>query len=143
MKWFGGILCIAMVSLLLTHCSKGGNGASETDPNHVLDFSDTTYPVIEITTPTADQEFKSGTAISISGKITDNSLYQGSINIKDEGTGNTVKDQAYEIHGLSSYNYTLNWTPSVTKSMSYIITVEFEDHGFNKSSKSIKVKVSP
>ena len=82
MKWFGGILCIGLMSMLFTHCSKGGY--TQTDPNHVIDFSDTTFPVIEITTPTADQEFKSGTAISITGKITDNSLYQGSINIKDE-----------------------------------------------------------
>jgi len=142
MKWFGGILCIAMMSLLFTRCSSGGYG-QETDPNHVLNFSDSTSPVVEITTPTADQEFKSGTAISITGKITDNSLYQGSINIKDEGTGNTVKDQVYEIHGLSSYNYNLTWTPSVTTITSYIITVKFQDHGFNESSKSIKVKINP
>jgi len=142
MKWFGGIFCILMLSLLLTYCSKG-TGEPETDPNHVIDFSDTTYPVIEITTPTADQEIKSGTAISITGKITDNSLYQGSINIKEEVTGITVKDQVYEIHGLSSYNYSLNWTPSVTKVTSYIISVKFEDHGFNESTKSIKVKINP
>jgi len=142
MKWFGGILCIAMMSLLFTHCSSGGYG-QETDPNHVLNFSDSTSPVVEITTPTADQEFKSGTAISITGKITDNSLYQGSIIIKDEGTGITVKDQVYEIHGLSSYNYNLAWTPSVTTITSYIITVKFQDHGFNESSKSIKVKINP
>ena len=142
MKWFGGILCIALVSLFFTHCSSGGYG-QETDPNHVINFSDTTFPVVEITTPTADQEFKSGTAISITGKITDNSLYQGSINIKDELTGNTVKDQVYEIHGLSSYNYNLSWTSVVTKTTSYIITVKFEDHGFNESSKSVKVKINP
>jgi hypothetical protein len=143
MKWFGGILCIALMSLLFTHCSKGGSGAPETDPNHVLDFSDTTFPEIVITTPTDDQEIKSGTAISISGKITDNSLYQGSINIKEEGTGNKVKEQEYEIHGLSSYNFSLNWTPSVTKVTSYIITVAFEDHGFNETTKSVKVKINP
>lgn len=142
MKWFGGILWIALVSLLFAHCSKANSG-TETDPNHVLNFSDTTFPVVEIATPAADQEFKSGTSISITGKITDNSLYQGSINIKEEGTGTTVKDQVYEIHGLSSYNYTLNWTPSVSKTSSYIITVKFEDHGFNETAKSIKVKVNP
>ena len=130
------------MSLLFTHCSSGGYG-QETDPNHVLNFSDSTVPVVEITTPTADQEFKSGTTINITGKITDNSLYQGSINIKDEASGTTVKDQVYEIHGLASYSYNLAWTPSVTKISSYIITVKFEDHGFNESSKSVKVKVNP
>jgi len=142
MKWFGGILCLAVVSFLFTHCSKGGSLQPD-NPNHVLDFSDSTFPVVEITSPAADQEFKSGTAISITGKITDNSLYQGSITIKDEGSGTTVKDQAYEIHGLSSYNYTLNWAPSVSKTTSYIITVKFEDHGFNETSKSVKVKINP
>ncbi len=142
MKWCGGILCIALMSLLFTHCSSGGYG-QETDPNHVLDFSDSTFPVIEITTPTADQEIQSGTNISITGKITDNSLYQGNISIKDEATGNKVKEQQYEIHGLSSYNYSLNWSPSVTKITSYIITVAFEDHGFNETAKSVKVKVNP
>lgn len=143
MKWFGGILSIVITGLLFTACSQGGYGEPETDPNHVIDFSDSTYPVIEITTPTDNQEFKSGNVINISGKITDNSLYQGTINIKDEGTGYSVKDQVYEIHGLSSYNYSLSYTPSVTKTTNYIITVEFEDHGFNKISKNVKVKVSP
>jgi hypothetical protein len=143
MKRIGGILWISMVSLLLANCSKGGYGTTETDPNHVINFSDTTNPVIEITTPTENQEFNSGSTISITGKITDNSLYQGAIKIKDEANGNTVKDQAYEIHGLPSYTYNLAFTPSVTKTTSYIITVEFEDHGFNKSSKSVKVKVNP
>jgi hypothetical protein len=143
MKWMGGILGIALISLLIAACSKGNGLTPDEDPNHIVDFSDTTYPVIEIITPTADQEFKSGSAISITGKITDNGLYQGTINIKDEETGATVKDQAYEIHGLPSYNYNLSYTPSVTKTTSYIITVAFEDHGFNKSSKSVKVKVIP
>jgi hypothetical protein len=143
MNRIGGILWIVLISLLLAACSKGGGLTPDEDPNHIIDFSDTTYPVIEIITPTAAQEFKSGSAISITGKISDNSLYQGSINIKEEGTGATVKDQAYEIHGLPSYNYSLSYTLSVTKTTSYIITVAFEDHGFNKSSKSVKVKVNP
>jgi hypothetical protein len=143
MKWIGGILGILITSLVLSNCSKGGYGAAETDPDHVLNFSDTTFPIIEITTPTDNQEIKSGSTISITGKITDNSLYQGTINIKEEVSGATVKDQAYEIHGLPSYNYNLAYTPSVTKTTSYIITVAFEDHGFNKSSKSVKVKVNP
>jgi hypothetical protein len=143
MKWIGGILWIALISVLLVACSKGGSLTPDEDPNHIVDFSDTTYPVIEISTPTVDQEFKSGSAISITGKITDNGLYQGTINIKDEGTGVTVKDQVYEIHGLPSYNYSLSYTPSVTKTSSYIITVAFEDHGLNKSSKSVKVKIIP
>jgi hypothetical protein len=143
MKGIGGILWIALISLLLAACSKGSGLTSDEDTNHIIDISDTTYPVIEIITPTADQEFKSGSAISITGKITDNSLYQGTINIKDEGTGATVKDQAYEIHGLPSYNYNLTFAPSVTMTTSYTITVAFEDHGLNKSSKNVKVKVIP
>jgi hypothetical protein len=143
MKWFGGILSIILISFLFTACSEGGYGAQVEDLNHIVDFSDSTSPVIEITAPTAGQEFKSGNVINITGKITDNSLYQGTINIKDEETGYSMKDQVYEIHGLSSYNYTLSYTPSVTKITNYIITVAFEDHGFNKSSKTVKVKVSP
>lgn len=143
MKWFGGILSIILISFLFTACSEDGYGAQVEDPNHIVDFSDSTFPVIEITTPTGGQEFKSGNVINITGKITDNSLYQGTINIKDEETGYSMKDQVYEIHGLSSYNYNLSYTPSVTKITNYIITVAFEDHGFNKSSKTVKVKVSP
>jgi hypothetical protein len=143
MKRIGEILWIALMTLLFAACSKGSGSTTEEDTNHIVDFSDTTYPVIEIITPTAGQEFNSGSAISITGKITDNSLYQGTINIKEEGTGAILKDQVYEIHGLPSYNYNLSYTPSVTKTTSYIITVAFEDHGLNKSSKSVKVKVNP
>jgi hypothetical protein len=146
MKRIAGIVIVIGLGIFaLTACSKSGGTATtpQNDPDHVFDFTDTTFPVIEITTPTPDQVFKSGTAINITGKLSDNSLYQGTIKIRDDDKGYDVKEQLYEIHGLTSYNFNYSYTLSVANPTNFSIIITFEDHGFNKSSKSVKIKVNP
>ena len=145
MKRIAGIVVVIGLGIfLLAACSKsGGSATTPDDPNHIVDFTDSTFPVIEITTPTADQVFKSGSPISITGKLSDNSLYQGTIRIRDDDKGYDVKEQQYEIHGLTSYNFNLSYTPTVSNPSNWSVIVTFEDHGFNKSSKTVKIKVNP
>ena len=113
------------------------------DPVHVITENDTSYPVLEITTPTSNQVFTSGSSINITGKVTDNSLYQGTISIRNDATGAIVKEQNYEIHYIGTYNFSLAHILSVTVSTDFTVIVKFEDHGHNQSSKAVQITVNP
>ena len=131
------VLLIAIIS-----CSKGGGTATEEDP-HVFTLGDTTTPIVILNTPTDNQLFANGDIIKVDGKVTDNSLYRGSIKITDDASGAVIKEQLYEIHGLESYNFSIEYKTSVTAVANYKVIVQFEDHGLNANTKSVKVKVNP
>lgn len=136
------VFYIAVIAVIAA-CSKGGVALAE-DAQHVQqDFSDTTFPVIDIRNPADNQVFTSGDIISVQGKVTDNGLYQGSIRIKDDANGTVAKEQLYEIHFYQSYDFSIEYKATVTKITNYTVTVQFEDHGTNVTSKSVKVKVNP
>ena len=135
------LVFFVMVVTAIAACSKGGVAAEE---EHVQqDFSDTTHPVIDIRNPGDNQVFASGDIIKVQGKVTDNALYQGSIRIKDDANEAVAKEQLYEIHFYQSYDFSIEYKATVTKTTNYTVTVQFEDHGTNVTSKSVKVKVNP
>jgi hypothetical protein len=127
-------------------CSKGGTTAVDdgTAGGHGSVPSDTTAPVLSITNPIDNQVFTSGAAFNITGNINDDyGLYQGYVRIVNDANGVELKKQAYEIHGIKSYNFTVPFTPSVTTPADYTVTVFFEDHGNNNVTKLVKIKVNP
>jgi hypothetical protein len=122
-------------------CGKGGAVAEE--EVHVINTSDDTYPVVEVNTPTDNQVFTSGSTINVTGKVSDNSLYQGSITVRNDANGSIVKDQYYEIHYIPTYNFSVSCPISVTAATDFTVTVKFEDHGHNQTVKTVKITVSP
>ncbi|MBL7744104.1 MAG: hypothetical protein JNN00_11565 [Chitinophagaceae bacterium] len=149
MRFFVSYLLL-LVMLWATACSKGGStggddgsGGGNGSP-HVINAQDTIPPVVEINTPTASQVFSSGSTITITGKVTDgDGLYQGSIRITNDATGSVLKEQLYVIHGVTQYNFNITYGVTVTSAADYTVTVMFEDHGLNSTSKSVKVKATP
>lgn len=139
------IMLTASVLLLLS-CSKGGSSGGDDDngPHPGPTVLDTIAPSLVINTPTANQVFTSGSPINVTGRITDDlGLYRGSIRITDDANGNTLKEQAYEIHFVLSYDFSVSYTPTVTTASNYTVTVFFEDHGYNGVAKIVKIKVNP
>jgi len=122
-------------------CTKGG-GAEEA-PHATFDPTDKTYPEVTINTPTDNQVYNSGSVIEVTGNVSDNSLFQGSISIRNDANGLVVKDQAYEIHYIPSYNFSLSCPITVTTPTDFTVSVKFEDHGFNVTAKTVKIKVNP
>lgn len=132
--------------VLLAACSKGGSSSSDDGGGgtHIPSPNDTTAPLLDIYTPTANQVFTSGSIITITGRLTDDlGLYRGTIKITNDANGDILKNQAYEIHGLRLYDFSLSYVTSVTTASDYTVTVSFEDHGYNSVTKSVKVKVNP
>ncbi len=135
---------ITAMAIVFYSCSKGGTVTDDGGGPHVITPTDTTAPEISILTPTINQVFASGNVINITGKITDDyGLYRGTIRVVNDANGAVLMNQAYEIHGLLLYNYNINHTTSVATSTDYTVTVSFEDHGTNITTKSVKVKVNP
>jgi hypothetical protein len=132
--------------LLLAACSKGGSSSSDDTGGgtHIPSPNDTTAPSLDIYTPIANQVFTSGNSINVTGRLTDDlGLYRGTIKITNDANGDILKNQAYEIHGLRLYDFSLSYVTSVTTASDYTVTVSFEDHGYNSVTKSVKVKVNP
>jgi hypothetical protein len=134
------LLLLLSTAFLVAACSKGGQVA---DDPHTINFSDTTFPVIQIAEPLDNQVFTSGDTIKIQGRVTDNSLFQGSINITDDANGNVVEEQRYEIHGFQLYDFAISYKSIVSSVTNYTVTVKYEDHGLNEVAKMVKVKVNP
>jgi hypothetical protein len=131
------------IALLLAACSKGGT-ATPDGPVHIPSPTDTIAPVLDIQTPSNNQVFSSGNSINVSGQVTDElGLYRGSIRIVNDATGLLVKEQLYEIHYIKLYNFSISHTVNVTSPTDFTITVWYEDHGYNKTTKVVKVKVNP
>ena len=139
-KFFGWIAVILL--LALAGCSSGGNPPPNNGP-HTVDFNDTSTPVVDIYTPGVNQVFLSGDTIKITGRVTDNGLYQGFVRITDDASTAVLKEQQYEIHGFQLYDFAVNYKTAVTVTRDYTITVQFQDHGLNAGSKIVKVKVNP
>jgi hypothetical protein len=123
-------------------CAKSGTATEKPDGPHVINFKDTVFPVVTISKPTLGQVFKNGDTIKIEGKVTDTSIYRGKLKIVNDANGTVVKEQEYEIHGLPSYDFNLIHKTTVTTASNYTIIAEWEDHGFNVTSKSVKIKVN-
>jgi hypothetical protein len=140
------VISLFSLGMIATACSKGGssdNGGSggvHGDPSPI----DTIAPVLTINTPTSNQIFQSGNTINVTGLITDDlGLFRGNIRITDDANGSVLKTQDYEIHYVLSYNYNISYVPSVTVPSNYTVTVYFQDHGYNTTTKSVKIKVNP
>ena len=143
-KWFILMGLFGVVFTSLFSCGKGGTAINEDSGPHYYVPDDSIAPVLQIATPAPDQVFLSGNTINVTGRITDeNGLYRGSVRITKDANGEIVKEQLYEIHGILDYSFSVNETATVTTASDYTVTVWFEDHGLNKTTKNVKVKVNP
>jgi hypothetical protein len=135
-----------LILFLMQACSKGTTGS---DPNgtgdtHVYNPTDQTPPDLTIQSPVNNQVYASGSTIQVSGAVSDDlGLYRGTVRIINDANGIDVKTQAFEIHGLKNYNYSISHTATVSVPTDYTVVVFFEDHGYNGTTRSVKVKMNP
>ena len=122
-------------------CSKVGGPGQET--LDAIDQNDDVFPTITVSKPTASQVYISGDSIIVEGKVTDDKIvYKGKVQIKNDANL-VLADSYYESHFLQAINYRLAYKAVVTAPTDFSILVEFQDHGANTSTTTIKVKVNP
>ena len=130
-------------SVLVLSCSKVGGAADDGDLN-AIDQNDGIVPVITVSKPVANQVYRSGDSIIVEGNVTDDKImYKGKVQIKNDANNFVVAEKYYETHVLPAMNYRLAYKAEVTSPTDFNILIEFQDHGQNTSTESIKVKVNP
>ena len=133
---------LVLTSAILVSCSKVGSSGEET--LDVIDQNDDIFPTIAISKPMSNQVYTSGDSIIVEGKVTDDKIvYKGKVQIKDDTNNFVMAEGNYESHFLQVINYRLAYKAVVTVPTDFSILVEFQDHGANMSTTTIKVKVNP
>ena len=136
------VTMLTVVCVIVIACSR--TGAGDLEDLNAIDQSDDVFPVINTTRPTANQVYISGDSIIVEGKVTDNKkLYKGKVLIRNDANSSTVAENYYETHFLSVMNFRLAYKTYVTATTDYTVLLEFQDHGLNTTTASIKVKVNP
>ena len=134
-------ILLVLTMSIFDACHRSGTPLN--DSTHVINLDDTIPAVVTVDRPTDNQSFANGDTIRVEGKVTDQGLYRGNISITDDANDGILKTQDYEIHGLKEYDFSISYKTSVTIVSNYTVTVWFEDHGLNVTTKTLKVKVNP
>jgi len=135
-------IIIVFATTVIASCSKVGAGEEENLDE--IDQSDNVFPVINTTKPTANQVYISGDSIIIEGNVTDDKkMYKGKVQIKNDANGLMVAENYYETHFQQAIGFRLAYKTVVTISTDFSVFLEFQDHGMNTSTATIKVKVNP
>ena len=141
------LIISVLLSGLMVACSKSGSNTDDGGGGggpHIITDNDTARPVLTVITPSNNQVYTSGSTVSVAGTITDDmGLYRGYVRITNDVTGEVVKEQLYEIHGILSYNFNVAAAVTVTVATDYTVSVFYEDHGLNGVNRTLKVKVNP
>ena len=141
-KYFFLTELVILAIVIMISCTKVGAGPEENID--AIDQNDDVFPVITVTKPTINQVYLSGDSIIVEGKVTDDKIvYKGKVQIKNDANNSGVADNYYESHFLKTIDYRLAYKAIVTVPTDFSILVEFQDHGANTSTTTIKVKVNP
>jgi hypothetical protein len=142
-KFFYPAITIGLAILLIVSCSKVGSGPGADNPD-AIDQNDNIFPTIIVSKPTANQVYISGDSIIVEGKVTDDKkMYKGKVQIKNDVNNFVMAEAYYETHFLAAIDYRLAYKAVVTVPTDFSILLEFQDHGANTSTATIKVKVNP
>ncbi|HET6767986.1 MAG TPA: hypothetical protein VFH08_11325 [Chitinophagaceae bacterium] len=141
-RFFYFVWIIISLSALVLSCSKVGSATDEGDPNEI-DQNDGVFPPITVLKPSPNQVYKSGDLIVVEGKVTDDKkMYKGKVQIKNDANDFVMAETYYETHFLLEMNYRLAYKADVTSPTDFSILIEFQDHGSNTSTATMKVKVN-
>ena len=138
--YFIGMLVLA--SVIMISCRKVGSESEQS--LDAIDQNDDVFPVITVSKPAANQVYMSGDSIILEGKVTDDKkLYKGKVQIKNDANNFVMAEDYYETHFLQAINFRLAYKAVITAPTDFSVYIEFEDHGANTSTTTIKVKVNP
>ncbi|HEY1045826.1 MAG TPA: hypothetical protein VGF79_05265 [Bacteroidia bacterium] len=131
------LILLAVLAIAFSSCKK-----EEDDHSHDS-TSDTSKPVITISSPVSTAMYNNGDTIKIRGKVTDNSLHELLIKVVNDANGAVLYSTAPTVHDLTTYSFSVDWKSSVTDHTNASIIVLAEDHSSNVSSDTVHVHIMP
>jgi hypothetical protein len=141
-KYFNFTIIFILANVIIISCRKGGSESA--DSLDAIDQNDVVFPVITVAKPTANQVYTSGDSIIVEGIVTDDKkLYKGKVQIINDANSFVLADNYYQTYFLQVINFRLAYKAVVTVPTDLNILIEFQDHGTNTSTATIKVKVNP
>lgn len=130
MQKFSFLLALALIM---------GSFAFNACHDHDHDESDTSDPVLTITSPAADASLTG--KVTISGKATDESLHEMTIVITKDSDNSELFRVAPSVHDETDFTISESWTPvGLTSETPVTLTVTVEDHSEHKVVKTVKFK---
>lgn len=127
------LVLLAIASFSLHSCEKH---------EHDDDANDHSVPVLILTSSIAGQTFNSGDTVWINGTLTDNSLHECYISIKNS-KDSLLFEYTPAVHDLTSYDINTFWKSSATVNTNATIAVTAQDHNNNKATASATVVILP
>lgn len=123
---------------LLFACKK------EPDPVVQDDPSDTTYPVVSITSPSENEMFHNGDTVHMIGYVSDNELHNGVIKIMDDTTAFEYYGYYHYVHETSSSVIDFDYVVTgVTTNSAVTLTFTYDDHAANTTVVTRKLMFMP
>lgn len=129
------LVALATAGMFLQSCEKHKHDDDE-------DKNDHSIPVLNITSPTAMQMFNNGDTVWIKGTLTDNSLHECYISIKND-KDSLLFESSPTVHDLSSYDINTFWKSAVSDHTNAVLKITAEDHNNNVVTDSVKIHIMP
>jgi hypothetical protein len=108
------------------------------------DMTDKDAPVIILTEPVDGGEFANGEEIHIEGTVTDESLHEFKIEIKNNSTGAVLFSESPTVHDKTSYDFHTHYEVNgITEHTEATLTIEVADHSDNITKKTLTVHLKP
>lgn len=137
-KIFNLALLAATVCLVfISACKKDKEPDDDHDPN------DKTVPVLTIQSPTDLQMYNNGDTVWIKGTLTDNSLHECYIALKNNADSSILFEQSPTVHDLTSYDINTFWKSSVKDHTNATLTITAQDHNSNVVTKTVAIHIMP
>ena len=101
-------------------------------------------PVVTITSPDDEQEFMSGSAVTLTATATDDDeLHELHVELLDHDADTLIMEWDPMVHGEKSYTFTYTFSPTVADTMEYHFEVTASDMDGKTADKERHFMVMP
>jgi len=132
------LIIFFFVPLLIISCEKDKAGLDE---HHHEE--DTTFPVVNLTSPSDSTIYNSGDTVFITGYVTDEDLHEGEITIIDDTSAFLYFTENPYVHGQDTAQINYFYVVNVTQNRVVTLTVSYEDHTPHVSTVTRKLFFQP
>lgn len=113
------------------------------DDDHDHSGTDSTKPSITISSPVSMKVYNSGDTVRLFAKVSDASLHELLVRIKNDSTGEEYFRYTPVVHDLNYFEVDTYWVSKVTDHTNASVIVAAEDHHSNVDSASVKIHIMP
>ncbi len=123
------VLALLAAAFIVTACNH----------DHDHDEDDTNAPVLTLEGPTEDISISG--EVHIHGKVTDEGLHEMEIKVTRDSDNSEIFKAKPKVYDKTEYSFDERFTPTIAAETPVTLTITVEDHGSNKTAKTVKFKL--